>query len=82
MRNAVIKVENDKGLNQSMVLRSFSKKVTGSGILRKARGNRYHTRSKSELSVKNSAIKRLGRRKEIELLIKLGKPLPERGRRR
>ena len=82
MRSAVIKVNNDKGLNQSMVLRSFSKKVTGSGILRKARSNRYHTRNQSELSQKNSAIKRLDRKKEIELLIKLGKPLPVRGRRR
>jgi len=82
MRNAIIKVENEKGQNPGMVIRQFSKKVIGSGILRKARSNRYHTRSQSDLSKKNSALKRLSRKKDIELLIKLGKPLPVRGRRR
>ena len=82
MRNAIIKVENEKGQNPGMVIRQFSKKVIGSGILRKARSNRYRTRSQSDLSKKNSALKRLSRKKDIELLIKLGKPLPVRGRRR
>lgn len=82
MRRAIIKVDNEKAQNPGMVLRQFSKKVTGSGLLRVARSFRYHERNKSALANKNSALKRLERRGQIEKLLKLGKPLPQRGRRR
>jgi ribosomal protein S21 len=82
MRKPVIKVENDKSQGPTVVMRYFSKKVSGSGILRTARAGRYHTRSQSELSKKNGAIKRIGKRKERERLIKLGKAVPMKGKRR
>ena len=81
-RRAIIKVDNERSQNPGMVLRQFSKKVSGSGLLRIARSFRYHERNKSELAGKNSALKRLEKRTQIQTLLKLGKPLPERGRRR
>ncbi|OHB17333.1 MAG: hypothetical protein A2749_01870 [Parcubacteria group bacterium RIFCSPHIGHO2_01_FULL_45_26] len=82
MRKTVIKVDNDKGHNQTALLRQFSKKVISSGMLKMARGKRYHKRNTSLLSKRRSALGRLDRKREIDLLIKLGKPLPVRGRRR
>ncbi|HEY4515081.1 MAG TPA: hypothetical protein VJJ22_02890 [Candidatus Paceibacterota bacterium] len=82
MRKQVIKVENDKSQGPAVVMRYFSKKVSGSGILRSARSTRYHTRSQSELSKKRRAIKRIIKRKHIQNLLKLGKAVPTRGRRR
>ncbi len=83
MKKAVIKVENDKAGNPTQVLRQFSKKVIGSGLLRNASANRYYLRGKTDLSKKKSALNRLKKREEIELLLKLGKALPmKKGRRR
>jgi len=78
MRKAVIKVDNEKSQSTSVVLRQFSKKVTGSGILRAARSGRYHGRKQSSLSKKRSALKRILKRKEIMRLVKMGKVLPSR----
>ena len=73
MRKPVIEVHNEKSQGPSLVLRQFSKRVSGSGILRAARGNRYHERSQSELSKKRGALKRIEKRKAMQKLIKLGK---------
>lgn len=79
----MIKVDNDKNQNPTSVMRTFSKRVTSSGVLRNARAIRYHTRTQSELSKKKSALKRIEKRVFIAGLIKMGKPLPEKkGRRR
>jgi len=84
MRKPVIKVENDKDQNTSSVLRAFSKRVSGAGIVMTARKGRYYARSLSELVKKKKALHRLANRKKNSLLLKLGKPLPiaKRGRRR
>ena len=82
MRKAVVKVENEKSQGPSIVLRQFSKRVSSSGILRNARAGRYHTRTQSKLAKKQAALKRIEKRKLIQKLLKLGRPLPERGRRR
>ena len=81
MRKPVIKVDNEKNQGSSVVLRQFSKRVSGSGILRSARSNRYHTRPQSELAKKRGALKRLEKRKEIHRLIKMGKIIPSRNTR-
>ena len=82
MRKPVIKTDNEKSQVASVVMRQFSKRVSGSGILRAARGNRYHTRPQSELGKKRGALKRQEKRKLIQKLLKLGKPIPVRGKRR
>ena len=73
MANTVIEVRKNPNENNSSVLRRFSRRIQESGIIRKVKGTRYNLRKESKLKVKNSALKRMARRKEIELLKKLGK---------
>ena len=73
MANTVIEVRKNPNENNSSILRRFSRRIQESGIIRKVKGARYNLRKESRLKVKNSALKRLARRKEIELLKKLGK---------
>lgn len=69
--------ENPLGL-----LRRFTKRVQGSGILPKVRGNRYYERTLSHYKNKMKTLESLKRRAEREELIKLGKINPDapRGR--
>lgn len=55
------------------VLRRFTKKVQGSGVLPKVRSIRYATRTLSPYKIKQHTLKVLRRREEIAELIKLGK---------
>ena len=73
MANTVIEVKKNTNENNSSVLRRFSRRIQESGIIRKIKGSRYNVRKESKLKVKKSALKRIGRRKEIEHLRKLGK---------
>lgn len=73
MAKTVIEVRKNPNENNSSILRRFSRKIQESGIVRKVKGARYNVRKESKLKIKNSALKRLARRKEIEHLKKLGK---------
>ncbi|OGI68641.1 hypothetical protein A3A05_02750 [Candidatus Nomurabacteria bacterium RIFCSPLOWO2_01_FULL_41_12] len=73
MANTVIEVKKNPNENNSSVLRRFSRKIQESGIVRKVKAARYNLRKESKLKVKNSALKRMSRRLEIEKLKKLGK---------
>ena len=73
MAKVVIEVKKNPNENNSSVLRRFSRRIQESGIIRKVKGSRYNLRKESKLKAKNSALKRMGRRKEIEKLKKLGK---------
>ena len=73
MAKTVIQVKKNPNENNSSVLRRFSRRIQESGIIRKVKGTRYNVRKESKLKVKKSALKRMGRRKEIEKLRKLGK---------
>ncbi|MEK7127947.1 MAG: hypothetical protein AAB933_00070 [Patescibacteria group bacterium] len=73
MANTVIEVRKNPNENNSSVLRRFSRRIQESGIIRRVKGSRYNLRKESKLKVKNSALKRMTRRKEIEILKKLGK---------
>jgi ribosomal protein S21 len=67
----VVKSENESNL---ALLRRFSKRVQGSGILNKVRAIRYRTRRQSRLKRKLSALKFIGicaGRKKLEKLGKL-----------
>lgn len=58
------------------ILRRFSKRVQGSGVLNRVRSLRYKTRAQSLYKRKQSALKFLVRRAERTRLEKLGK-LPD-----
>jgi ribosomal protein S21 len=72
---AMIRVQVTKKDNESAsgLIRRFTKKMQSSGILRTAKGGRYHERPKSDFVRKKDALKRISKRKEIEKLKKLGK---------
>jgi ribosomal protein S21 len=73
MAKTVIEVKKNPNENNASVLRRFSRRIQESGIIHKVKGNRYNERKESKLKVKKSALKRMARRKEIEVLKKLGK---------
>lgn len=77
----MINVEINANSNEpnASVVRRFTQRVRGSGLLRIARGGRYALRSKSKFIKKKDALKMIERGKEIERLKKLGK-MPERTR--
>ena len=59
--------------NNQNLLRRFSRRVMESGVVSHVKSNRYSDRETSKLSQKVVTLRRLGRRKEIEKLKKLGK---------
>lgn len=61
--------------NSAGIIRRFTKRVQGAGILTRVRSKRYHTRKLSSYKVKKSTLVRLGRQVQAQALIKLGKPL-------
>ena len=73
MARTVIEVKKNPNENNSSILRRFSRRIQESGIVRKVKGARYNVRKESKLKIKNSALKRMARREEIEQLKKLGK---------
>lgn len=68
--------ENTPGL-----IRRFTKRVQGSGILRVVRSVRFHARPKSKFVNKKQRLKNISRKAHIDEQIKLGK-MPERPVRR
>ncbi len=69
----VIQVTREQNESNSSVLRRFSKRVQGSGIIRQVKSLRAAERPQSHYKKKKSALKRLTRRAEYERLKKLGK---------
>lgn len=59
--------------NNLSLIRKFTKRVQGSGVLPRLRGRRYSTRNLSEYVKKKKTLKKLRRRAEVDLAIKLGK---------
>ncbi len=71
----MINAEVTKNGNENNVnlIRRFTKKVQGSGVLPRVRGIRYATRKLSPYVKKKKALKSLRKKEEIAELIKLGK---------
>lgn len=66
----VVKTGNENNVN---LIRRFTKKVQGSGVLPRVRSLRYATRKLSPYVRQKKALKVLKRREEVQELIKLGK---------
>lgn len=71
-----IQVQKNQTETTTSLLRRFSKRVQGAGLIREAKSHRYHERAKSSYVKQKLALGRLKRRREIEKLRKLGK-LPD-----
>jgi hypothetical protein len=66
----VTKSGNDNNLG---LIRKFTKRVQGSGVLSRLRGIRYSARKPSEYVKKKKTLKRIAERTRIRELIKMGK---------
>ncbi|PIW96829.1 hypothetical protein COZ82_02845 [Candidatus Kaiserbacteria bacterium CG_4_8_14_3_um_filter_38_9] len=68
-------VEVEKNTNESSanVIRRFTKRVQGAGIIPKVRSGRYHNRIKSRNVQRFAKLKKLGKKEVYEKLLKLGK---------
>ena len=75
-----VQVEKNDKENTAGLLRRFTKRVRGSGILSRVRGIRYHERGKSEYVRKKKTLKRIAKRADREEQIKLGKIIEQTGR--
>ncbi len=78
----VSKNDNETAVN---LIRRFSKRVQGVGVIQGLRKRRYHSRDKSKLVRRKHTLKVIKRREEVAELIKMGKMLeraPRRGGRR
>ena len=75
----VVKAGNENSVN---LIRRFTKRVQGSGVLPRVRSLRYSTRKQSEYVKKKKTLKTLKRREEVADLIKMGKmqDMSQRGR--
>jgi ribosomal protein S21 len=76
MANTNVEVEKNSNENNLSILRRFTKRVQGSGVLNRIRGIRYYERNQSTYSRKKIALKRLRAREANDLGIKLGKIKP------
>ncbi len=77
-------VEVTKNNNESSanVIRRFTKRMQGAGIVPKVRGGRYFTRLKSGNVQRTAKLKKLVKQEVYEKQVKLGKIQEYRGRRR
>lgn len=79
MANA--EVTKNAGENALSLIRKFTRRVQGTGLVKTVRAGRYHERAQSKAVVKKKAIKRIKRRVEYNQLVKEGKVIetPRRG---
>lgn len=70
-----VEVQKNASENPLNVLKRFTKRVQGAGILPRVRSLRYSKRAESRYVRKKRALKGLKRRTERELAAKLGKPI-------
>lgn len=78
----MINVEVEKTNNESNanLIRRFTKRVQGSGVLPRVRGLRYAERAASPYVKKKRTLKKLRARAERDTQIKLGKLVEKRPR--
>lgn len=75
-----VEVEKNNNESSANVIRRFTKRVQGAGIVPKVRGGRYYTRIKSRNVQRTSKLKKLEKRGVYEKLVKLGKVQETKGR--
>lgn len=75
MINAEVKKNNNE--NSASLLRRFTRRMQGTGVIQKVKGSKFKTRSKSKYTTKKETLVRIERRAKVDKQIKLGK-MPER----
>lgn len=77
-----VQVEKNNTESSANVIRRFTKRMQGSGIIPKLRKHRYYARTKSENVRKTARLKKLGKKEVYERELKLGKIQERPSRRR
>lgn len=75
-----VEVKRNNNESTANLIRRFTKRVQGSGIVPKARGSRFFTRTKSRNVQKEARLKKLEKKEKYEALVKLGKVQDRRWR--
>ena len=75
-----VEVTRNNSESSANVIRRFTKRVQGAGIVPKVRSSRYYSRSKSKNVQRAAKLKKLEKREKYEKLVKLGKVQETRGR--
>ncbi len=68
-----IEIEKNNNESNASMLRRFTKKVQGSGVLPRVRSIRYAKRKLSPYKVKVQRLNSISKKTEIEELIRMGK---------
>ncbi len=71
--NVNVEVSRNNNETTASLIRRFTKRVQGAGIIPRVKSQRYSERPLSKYTKKKMALKRLIKRKEVERLKKLGK---------
>lgn len=76
-----VEVTKNAGENALSVIRRFTRKVQGSGVIPRVRSLRSSTRVQSKYKIKQRTLTLIKRRNDMAELVKLGKApaKPERG---
>jgi ribosomal protein S21 len=77
-----VQVEKNNNESSANVIRRFTKRVQGAGIVQKVRSTRYYTRVKSENVQRMAKLKKLAKKETYEKLLKLGKVKEQKSFRR
>jgi ribosomal protein S21 len=75
-----VEVEKNSNESSANVIRRFTKRMQGAGIVPKVRGGRYFTRIKSGNVRRTAKLKKLNKAEAYEKLVKLGVVQEHRGR--
>jgi hypothetical protein len=76
-----VKVKPNKAENTVNLIRRFSKRVQGAGILTKAKSIRFKNRDVSSAVKKKSRLKKIEKKIKIEKMLKMGQVIKKRKRR-
>lgn len=76
-----VQIEKNQNESSANVIRRFTKRMQGSGVVPRMRKIRYHARTKSENVRQEAKLKKLGKAVIYEGLLKMGK-IQERAPRR
>ncbi|MAF59321.1 MAG: 30S ribosomal protein S21 [Candidatus Pacebacteria bacterium] len=68
--------------NSTSLIRRFTKRMQGSGILPRMRKNRFYTRPASQFLKQKRAVRKIERREKYEEMVKQGKVVERTHRRR
>ena len=71
----MVEVRKEEGETFGSLLYRFNKKIQQSGVLKEAKKRRFYKRSENRNQRRVSAVRRVGKRQEMEKAKKLGKSL-------